>query len=148
MTTTDAARSTPPDADAQRRRIEELARRRAAGARKPTVARGADRRSRAHPARNARIGAVGAGLTTMLGLIAAMGSSAASGGAATVAPVSGPRPAVVTIEKSAPAASPGATASTSASPVQTSTSPIALTARPTVRQVAPTTAVASTHGSR
>jgi hypothetical protein len=147
MTTTDA-RPTPPDPDAQRRRIEELGRRRAAGAREPTVVRGAGRRSRGHPARSARIGAVGAGLTTMLGLIAAMGSSAASGGTPSAAPVFAPGRVVVTIEKGAPTAARGATAATSAPSVQTTTSPIALTARPTVRQVAPTTTVASTHGSR
>jgi hypothetical protein len=136
--------------DEQRRRVEQLQRRRASrpladqplvpsstrlGG--PTVAapRSRSGRSRPHPAIGARIGAAGFGLVTMFGLVATMGLARPS--AATSAPepaVAAPAEVVVVIHRTGTASPTDAT--TSVATANPTSAPITLTARPTVKPAA------------
>ena len=152
--------------DEQRRRVEQLQRRRASrpvadqplvpsatGLGAPTVAapRTTSRRSRRHPAIGARIGAAGLGLVTMFGLVATMGLAQPS--AATSAPelaVAAPAEVVVVIHRTGTASPTDAT--TSVATANPTSAPITLTARPTVKAAAPAQAQAApaarTNGSK
>lgn len=104
----------------------------------------ATKRPRRHPARGSRIAATGLGLTTMLGIVGAMGyAHGASTPAAAPTSVAPPQ-VVVVVHRSGTAAGTETTSPTEGvRPAQ------ALTARPTVRPAAPAaqTPAASTRGS-
>jgi hypothetical protein len=149
---------------ALRARVEELQRRRAARSDADRVAgeqtppAGPARAARRPPggaARGSKIAAAGLGLTTMLGLVAAMGYSRASSVSTPpvpTAPASPPQVVVVIHPADATPATgvvPGVAEQAATVPLQ----PIVLNAQPTVRQApaspAPTQAPAGrTHASR
>jgi len=117
---------------------------RAAGARppvKPPTRRSGRRR---HPARGARIAATGLGLTTMFGLVAAMGIAAVDGASATAPPDSVPTPVLQNQPAApAPAATPAAPTPVPAAPAAPTAGPTVLTARPDVRVITPQAPTAS-----
>jgi hypothetical protein len=149
--------------DAQRRRLEQLQRKRAV---RPVaepvlspvperhtppspIPRTTNRRTRQHPAIGARVGAAGLGLVTMFGLVAGMGL--AQGSTASGAPVpaaAAPAEVVVVIHR---ASTTSATdAPTPVATAAAASAPITLTARPTVKAASPSqsTPTAKTNGSR
>jgi hypothetical protein len=168
MTDLASADTTSTLDDERRLRVEQLQRRRGArpvadpasidaaaqrSTRDAPVPPARNRRSRAHPAIGARIGAAGVGLATLFGLVATMTFAQRSTATSVPAPaVAVPAQVVVVIHRTATGAS-GATAPTAVVPPdRIPSSPIVLTARPTVKVVAPAQSQAApaarTNGSR
>lgn len=121
-------------------RLEQLQRRRGATTPAAPAAGGAPTPRKRHPAGGARIGAAGAGMAAMLGLVALMGWPQRSSGAEQpIVPLEpaapSPQQVIVVIHPARPAT---AAASASASKVVADTvpgGPVALTARPVVRTI-------------
>lgn len=149
MTTT---QELPTDADELRRaKVAALQQRRAQTAPPAATAVASDRpRRRKSVAQGSKIAATAIGMTTMFGLVAAMGAaannSAAAAPAVAPAPVA-PAQVVVVIH---PAGAAGSTAAATPAGVQlASAQPIALSAQPVVRQAPASPApAATTRGSK
>ena len=124
----------------RRARVEELQRRRAAGA----ATHGSARQG---VATGSKIAAAGFGMATMLGLVGVMGLAQGNSGSYDTLQAAPPAQVVVVIH---PATTPGATpGATPAVVAATPNQPIVLTAQPTVRQAPASQALAAkTSGSR